>query len=159
MVPARHAVDSRNRTGELFLPEQRWKTRFIITKRALMQSTDTLALTPRSGQPAWLVYALFFVATAAAASVGALFAPGAWYAGLAKPSWNPPNWVFAPVWTMLYVMIAIAGARAWSAGAGSRSGGFTLDATAWTSKLKRNWPESGCHRAVPSQATTRRPSA
>ena len=84
-----------------------------------MQSTDTLALTPRSGQPAWLVYALFFLATAAAASIGALFAPGAWYAGLAKPWWNPPNWVFAPVWTMLYVMIAIAGARAWSAGAGS----------------------------------------
>ena len=37
---------------------------------------------------------------------------GTWYAGLAKPAFNPPDWVFAPVWSALYVMIAIAGWRA-----------------------------------------------
>lgn len=44
---------------------------------------------------------------------GAVFAPGEWYERLRKPSWNPPNWLFAPAWTVLYVMIAIAGYLVW----------------------------------------------
>jgi len=39
--------------------------------------------------------------------------PGAWYAGLPKPRFNPPDWVFPPAWTVLYVLVAIAGARTW----------------------------------------------
>lgn len=38
-----------------------------------------------------------------------------WYPGLRKAAWNPPNAVFGPVWTILYVMIAISGARFWQA--------------------------------------------
>ncbi|WP_340110202.1 TspO/MBR family protein [Pikeienuella sp. HZG-20] len=45
--------------------------------------------------------------------IGAATAPGEWFALLAKPAFNPPAWVFAPVWTALYVVIAIVGQRVW----------------------------------------------
>ena len=37
-----------------------------------------------------------------------------WYPTLVKPVFNPPNWIFAPVWTMLYVMIGVAGGMIWN---------------------------------------------
>jgi tryptophan-rich sensory protein len=45
--------------------------------------------------------------------LGFLTAPAAWYAGLTKPAFNPPAWLFGPVWSVLYILIAVAGWRVW----------------------------------------------
>lgn len=55
----------------------------------------------------------FALACFAAASSGGVFRPGAWYESIAKPSWRPPNAAFAPVWLVLFVMIAISGWLVW----------------------------------------------
>ncbi len=56
-------------------------------------------------------------ATAAALFVAALGGAatdiGPWYYSLHKPSWQPPDWLFAPVWTVIYALTALAGVFAW----------------------------------------------
>ncbi len=62
----------------------------------------------------WIVFGLFIVASVAIGALsGASNAPGAWYQALEKPFFNPPAWVFAPVWTVLYGMIGAALASTW----------------------------------------------
>ena len=84
-----------------------------------------------------LVLLVFLVFTLAVGFVaGQVTAPNiaSWYAHLAKPSFNPPNWVFAPVWTALYVLIAVAAWRYWRV-AGWRSKGLAL----WLIQLALNF--------------------
>ncbi len=82
----------------------------------------------------WLVLVAFLVVVIATGGVlGVLNAPGAWYASLAKPPFNPPNWVFAPVWTFLYVLIAIAGWRLWK----TEPRGVAMKL--WVGQLVVNW--------------------
>ena len=62
----------------------------------------------------WLILAAFIIVVVGVGGlIGSLSAPGGWYQNLNKPPFNPPNWLFGPVWTILYVMIAIAGWRIW----------------------------------------------
>ena len=44
---------------------------------------------------------------------GSRFTPGAWYDGLAKPAWTPPDAVFPVAWTLLYVLMGVAAFRVW----------------------------------------------
>ncbi|MFN4271877.1 MAG: TspO/MBR family protein [Aliihoeflea sp.] len=48
------------------------------------------------------------------AMTGILFQPGEWYKSLDKPSWTPPDWLFGPVWSVLYLMMAVAGWLVWT---------------------------------------------
>jgi len=62
---------------------------------------------------------VFLALVALAAVFGAQFEPGPWYEGLRKPPLNPPNWVFGPVWSALYLAIAVAAWLVWRARPGS----------------------------------------
>jgi tryptophan-rich sensory protein len=59
----------------------------------------------------WLTFSVFLVACLGAGATGGLFPPGPWYRGLKKPVWTPPDWVFPVTWMVLYICMALAGAR------------------------------------------------
>jgi benzodiazapine receptor len=85
---------------------------------------------PRS----WLMLGIFLVVViGVGALIGTQSVPGAWYEGLTKPPFNPPNWIFGPVWFTLYVMIAVAGWRIWMIAPGS--GAMKL----WFAQMAVNW--------------------
>ena len=78
--------------------------------------------------------ALFVVLVAGAGfATGLLNPPGGWYAALAKPWFNPPNWVFAPVWSIIYLLVAVVGWRTWEGSRNSRA------MTLWWAQMALNF--------------------
>ncbi len=67
--------------------------------------TSTLRALP--GLAGWLLLCF------AVAAFGSQFTPGEWYEGLRRPPWTPPNWLFGPVWTALYAMMAVGAWLVW----------------------------------------------
>jgi tryptophan-rich sensory protein len=73
-------------------------------------------MTETKPQRPWLGLIAFIVLCFAAAGIGsAVTTPkiDGWYADLVKPTWNPPNWSFGPVWTVLYLAMAVAAWLVW----------------------------------------------
>lgn len=68
----------------------------------------------------------FVVLCFAAAGIGGFFPPDDWYASLNRPSYAPPNWVFGPVWTILYLMMAIAGWLVWKSTTAGKALALTM---------------------------------
>jgi len=54
--------------------------------------------------------------TSTAAGTAVFVSTDGWFAALIKPSWNPPSWLFGPVWSLLYVMMATAAWLVWREG-------------------------------------------
>jgi len=74
----------------------------------------------------YLPLAVFLALVVAAAGFGAQFPAGEYYAMINKPDWAPPPWLFGPVWSVLYVLMAVAMWKVWMTGQQAR-----LGALAW----------------------------
>jgi len=73
----------------------------------------------------WIKLIISIVICLLAGAIGALFTAdsvGTWYLTLSKPSFNPPPWIFAPVWTALYVLMGIALYIVWK----NKDSGFAI---------------------------------
>ncbi|MFI5491466.1 TspO/MBR family protein [Actinoplanes sp. NPDC051859] len=96
--------------------------------------SSDVAYRPGPVHHSWWTLVPFGVAVAAAALIGGLGVSGtsAEYQSLNQPAWAPPSWLFGPVWTVLYAMIAVAGWLVW------RQTGWTPAMSAYAVQLVLN---------------------
>ena len=81
-----------------------------------------------------LVFVLVSLLVGGSASLFTEPSIATWYAALAKPDFSPPNWLFAPVWTTLYVLMGVAGARVFKI-----TGLKSVEIGLWTAQLVLNF--------------------
>jgi translocator protein len=88
----------------------------------------------------WIKLIIALIIPQVVAASGAYFTVtgiGSWYQSLDKPSWNPPNWVFGPVWTTLYVLMGIALYLVWRSKASEKQKRWAI--TFWGIQLFLNF--------------------
>lgn len=73
-------------------------------------------ITERPLKPAWPAMPIWVLVCFLAPALGSWSRPGEWYALLNKPAWNPPSWLFGPVWTLLYLCMGLAAWLVWRRG-------------------------------------------
>lgn len=67
-----------------------------------------------AGRPLWRPLIVAIAVAVAASTGGAALTPiGPWYDALVKPPWQPPGWLFGPVWTTIYACVVAAAVIAW----------------------------------------------
>ena len=81
---------------------------------------------------AWM--AVFLLLVVIAAAIAGSFEAGEWYFMLHKPGWTPPAWVFGPVWSLLYVLMAVAMWLVWDSKDDTRVGALVW----WLLQLSLN---------------------
>jgi tryptophan-rich sensory protein/uncharacterized protein YbjT (DUF2867 family) len=85
--------------------------------------------TQRPWTHGYAALALFMLLCMGVGALGAMFTRSSvetWYHDLNKPAWSPPDWLFGPVWTVLYLCMAVAGWSVWQASGGLRRRALTL---------------------------------
>ncbi len=82
-----------------------------------MESSERITI---QSYPKLAAAVLFCVIVGSLGSLVTITGPGSWYSTLAKPFFAPPNWVFAPVWITLFVLMGISLYIVWESGTGKR---------------------------------------
>ena len=90
--------------------------------------------TPKRSAAALAVFVGLCALVAAVGGAATASSLQTWYRALHKPSFNPPDWVFGPVWTLLYLMVAVAAWRVWRRGGRGRAVALAL----WGGQLTLN---------------------
>jgi benzodiazapine receptor len=77
-------------------------------KQVPLTASSASAASPLTASQSAIAFVISLAVVFAAASVGSRYMPGEWYAALRRPALTPPNWIFGPVWTVLYLLMGIA---------------------------------------------------